>query len=124
MLKHRPVAPSALLALILTGPVFAMSPDEARDIVQPFYDFLSNPNDSAAADATRAAFDPDRQSYYSDSGPKGLDQTIKAISGFGKAIPDLKWTIKDIEVAGDTVVVRGEATGTPAGDRKRSAYWA
>lgn len=63
MLKHRPVAPSALLALILTGPVFAMSPDEARDIVQPFYDFLSNPNDSAAADAARAAFDPDWQSY-------------------------------------------------------------
>ncbi len=31
----------------------------------------------------------------------------------GAAIPDLGWTIKDILVSGDRIVVRGEATGTP-----------
>ena len=116
MLKHVSIAAPAFAVLILAGPVLAMSTEEARGIVQPFYDFLSNPNNSAAADAARAVFDPNWQSYYSDNGSKGLDQTIKAIAGFGNAIPDLKWTIKDIKVAGDTVVVRGEATGTPAGE--------
>ena len=29
-------------------------------------------------------------------------------------IPDLKWEIKEVLVTNDTVVVRGEATGTPA----------
>ena len=116
MSKHKSLATFAFATLMLTSPVFAMSADEARSIVQPFYDFLSNPNDGVAANAARAKFDPDWQSYYSDNGSKGLDQTIKAIAGFGNAIPDLTWTIKDIKIAGDTVIVRGEATGTPAGE--------
>ena len=60
------VAASALAVLIIAGPAQAMSPEEARRLVQPFYTFLSNPNDSAAVDAARAAFDPGWQSYYSD----------------------------------------------------------
>lgn len=32
-----------------------------------------------------------------------------------KAVPDLKWEIKEVVVAGNRVIVRGEATGTPAG---------
>ena len=28
-------------------------------------------------------------------------------------MPDLHWTIEDIETFGDQIVVRGEATGTP-----------
>ena len=33
-----------------------------------------------------------------------------------KTIPDLKWEIKEVLVAGNRVIVRGEATGTPAGE--------
>src|SRR5262249_61661942 len=44
------------------------------------------------------------------------DQVISAIAGRHKAIPDLKWEIKEILVLGNRVVVRGEASGTPAGD--------
>ena len=40
---------------------------------------------------------------------------VNNIAGFHKAIPDLKWEIKDILVAGNRIVVRGEASGTPAG---------
>jgi predicted ester cyclase len=31
----------------------------------------------------------------------------------GASVPDLTWTVEDIMVAGDRVVVRGRATGTP-----------
>ncbi len=33
-----------------------------------------------------------------------------------KSVPDLKWEIKEILVSGNQVTVRGEATGTPAGE--------
>ena len=44
------------------------------------------------------------------------DQVIAAIAGRHKAVPDLKWEIKEVLVLGNRVVVRGEASGTPAGD--------
>jgi predicted ester cyclase len=31
------------------------------------------------------------------------------------AVPDLRWTIRDIQTFGDQIVVRGEATGPPTG---------
>ena len=31
----------------------------------------------------------------------------------GSAVPDLRWTIEDIQTFGDRIVVRGRATGTP-----------
>jgi predicted ester cyclase len=31
----------------------------------------------------------------------------------GKIVPDLRWEIKDLWVAGDRIVVLGEASGTP-----------
>ena len=33
-----------------------------------------------------------------------------------RAIPDLKWEIKEVLISGNHVIVRGEATGTPAGN--------
>ena len=44
------------------------------------------------------------------------EQVIAAIVGRHKAIPDLKWEIKEVLVSGNRVTVRGEATGTPAGE--------
>ena len=44
------------------------------------------------------------------------DTSIKRVSGFATSIPDLKFDIKEVLVAGDRVIVRGEITGTPAGD--------
>jgi hypothetical protein len=44
------------------------------------------------------------------------EQVIAAIAARHASIPDLKWTIRDVLVSGNRVVVRGEATGTPAGD--------
>ncbi len=46
----------------------------------------------------------------------GRDNSIRVVGGFAKSIPDMKFDIKEVLVAGDRVVVRGEVTGTPAGD--------
>ena len=44
------------------------------------------------------------------------DISEKVIGGFATSIPDMKFEIKEVLVAGDRVIVRGEVTGTPAGD--------
>src|SRR5262245_55246313 len=44
------------------------------------------------------------------------EQVIAAIAGRHKAIPDLRWEIKEVLKSGNHVIVRGEASGTPAGD--------
>ena len=45
----------------------------------------------------------------------GRDTSIKVVGSFSTSIPDMKFDIKEVLVAGDRVVVRGEVTGTPAG---------
>src|ERR1700694_4710169 len=46
----------------------------------------------------------------------GRDTSIKVVSNFANTIPDMKFDIKEVLVAGDRVIVRGEVTGTPAGE--------
>jgi len=40
----------------------------------------------------------------------GRDASIKVVGGFAKSIPDMKFDIKEVLVAGDRVIVRGEVT--------------
>jgi len=46
----------------------------------------------------------------------GRDTSIKVVTNFANTIPDMKFDIKEVLVAGDRVIVRGEVTGTPAGE--------
>ena len=46
----------------------------------------------------------------------GRDTSIKVVGNFAKSIPDMKFDIKEVLVSGDRVIVRGEVTGTPAGE--------
>jgi steroid delta-isomerase-like uncharacterized protein len=46
----------------------------------------------------------------------GRETSIKVVSNFANSIPDMKFDIKEVLVAGDRVIVRGEVTGTPSGD--------
>jgi len=41
------------------------------------------------------------------------ERVIAGIKSRGEAIPDLKWEIKELIVAGNEVIVRGEASGIP-----------
>jgi predicted ester cyclase len=38
------------------------------------------------------------------------------VGNFAKSIPDMKFDIKEVLVSGDRVIVRGEVSGTPAGE--------
>jgi ketosteroid isomerase-like protein len=46
----------------------------------------------------------------------GRDTSIKVVGNFASSIPDMKFEIKEMLVSGDRVIVRGEVSGTPAGD--------
>ena len=43
-------------------------------------------------------------------------QLADVFTNLGATVPDLSWEIKDIQIIGDQVIVRGEATGTPKGE--------
>src|SRR6266581_980599 len=46
----------------------------------------------------------------------GRETSIKVVGNFAKSIPDMKFEIREVLVACDRVIVRGEVTGTPAGE--------
>ena len=87
-----------------------------RAVVEPFYAFLSNPTSEAHAKAARAVMADDWVSIGDYSGArKTADRFVGQIGGFGKLIPDMNWEMVEVIEAGDRVIVRGRATGTPVG---------
>lgn len=93
-----------------------MNQDPARAIVAPFYDALNQPAQKNVAALVEGATTADWRSHAGGGMSKGRVEFIQQVQGFGKLIPDLTWTIQEVIVAGDKIVVRSEATGTPAAD--------
>ena len=91
----------------------ALTPNQARSIVVPFYEALNAGNDSIAL--INQATSSDWTSCGGNDACKRRDQVGAAIGALHKAVPDLKWEIKELLVSGDRVIVRGEASGTPSG---------
>ncbi len=101
-----------VLSLGLTGAASAGD----KGAVKAFYAYLSAPNSAEAAAAAKAGLADNWVSIGDYSGAeKPRDVFIKQIAGFGQLIPDLTWKIEEIIVAGDRVIVRGRASGTPKG---------
>ncbi len=93
-----------------------MSRDNARSIVVPFYDALNKPSSKDVRGLVEGIASPDWRSFSGEAASKGRDEFIQQVVGFGKLIPDLVWDIKEVIADGDKIVVRSEASGTPAGD--------
>jgi hypothetical protein len=109
---------AALAGLALAGIAGAANAQDAgRAAVEAFYgEFLAaaGPKDKLAVAGRILA--PDWQSVGDYAGPgKAPADVAKTIEGFHKLIPDLAWKVEEMIVAGDRYVVRGRATGTPAG---------
>lgn len=105
-------AATAMLAIPLAGT--ALADDKAA--VQKFYDFLSNPTSETHAGALKAVIADDWKSIGDYSGKsKSRGKFLGQIGGFGKLIPDMNWAVEEMIQAGNRVVVRGRATGTPKG---------
>ncbi len=96
--------------------VSALTPESARTIVAPLYEALNEPAKKDVAALLARATNPDYRSYSTNEEWLTRDQLAEVFKTLGKAVPDLRWTIKDIRTFGDQIVVRGEATGTPTGE--------
>jgi predicted ester cyclase len=109
---------SALQAMgLMASPAHAeMSVETARASVAPFYKALNAEFAKEGPDLVRQATAPEWVSCRGNDVCSNRDEVIAGIGGRLASIPDLKWQIKDVLVSGNQVTVRGEATGTPAGE--------
>jgi predicted ester cyclase len=90
--------------------------EAARASVAPFYKALNAEFAGQSPDLIKQATAPDWVSCRSNEICNTRDEVIAGIGQRLKSIPDLKWEIKDKQVSGNQVTVRGEATGTPTGE--------
>ena len=88
-----------------------------RAVVEAFYSqLLTKPASSNIAANAQKIIAPDWLSLGNNSGKgKTRAQFIRQMSGFGKAVPNLKWVPQEILRQGNRYVVRARATGTPTG---------
>lgn len=95
------------------GAASPLTAEQARTIVAPLYDALNQPAMKDVAGLLAQVTNTDYQSYSTNEDWLNRRQLTDVFKTIGTAVPDLRWTIKDILVSGDQIVVRGEATGTP-----------
>jgi predicted ester cyclase len=93
-----------------------LTPEQARVVVAPFYESLNQPASKDVRALIEGAASAEWRSFAGETASKGREEFIAQVIGFGKAIPDLRWDIKEVFADGDRVIVRSEASGTPAGD--------
>jgi predicted ester cyclase len=113
---NRVFATALFLAAALAPARAEMSPEAARAAVAPFYKALNAEfaNDSAAL--IRQTTATDWVSCRGNDVCNSRDEVIAGVAQRLKSVPDLRWEIKDVLVSANQVTVRGEATGTPAGE--------
>ena len=93
-----------------------MNTSEARTLIGPFYDALNQPASKDVRALVESLASPTWRSFSSETSSKSREEFIQQVIGFGKLIPDLRWDIKDVLSDGDRIIVRSEASGTPAAD--------
>jgi predicted ester cyclase len=81
--------------------------------VAPLYDALNEPARKNVSALLAKATNPDYRSYSTNDDWLTRDQLAEVFMMLGSTIPDLRWTIEDIQTFGDQIVVRGRASGTP-----------
>jgi len=91
---------------------------QARSVIAPWYSLFNVATRGDIKNIQEQVLTADYQSCsgYLPAECWGRDTSIKVVGNFANTIPDLKFDIKEVLVAGDRVIVRGEVTGTPAGE--------
>ena len=95
-----------------------LTKEQAREIVGPLYDALNEPAKKDVSALLAKAALPEYCSYHTNEEFLTREQLTEIFKGMGVTVPDLRWDIKDIQVIGDQIVVRGKATGTP-----KAEFW-
>jgi predicted SnoaL-like aldol condensation-catalyzing enzyme/predicted ester cyclase len=107
--------------LPMFGNAFSIAPSEltvelARRITAPLYEALNQPQKKDVRALLAQACHADYRSYSTNDEWLSRDALADVFKQIGVSVPDLAWSVKDIMVTGDRVIVRGEATGTPTGE--------
>ena len=109
-------------AIVMMIPLVAspqsLTEAQARALIAPWYVLFNQPvqGDMRALQEQVLAADYESCWGYLSGECWGRETSIKVVGGFAKSIPDMKFDIKEVLVSGDRVIVRGEVTGTPAGE--------
>jgi ketosteroid isomerase-like protein len=111
----------SLAAAMLTGASASaqgLTEEQARAAIAPWYSLfnVASRSDVKAIQEQVLTADYESCSGYLPGECWGRETSIKVVSNFANTIPDMKFDIKEVLVAADRVIVRGEVTGTPAGD--------
>ena len=113
-MRKLPLLLATAVMSIATITSSALASDKAT--VQTFYDFLSNPGSKSHAKTFQSNVSKNWQSVGNYSGKnKTAGKFIGQLGYFAKLIPDLNWKVEEMIQAGDRVIVRGRASGTPKG---------
>jgi hypothetical protein len=96
----------------------SLTESQARSIIAPWYSLfnVASRGDVKAIHEQVLTADYESCSGYLPSECWGRDTSIKVVGNFANSIPDMKFDIKEVLVSGNRIIVRGEVTGTPAGD--------
>ncbi len=118
MSKH---APLAFAALLLAGASAASAQNlteaQARAVIAPWYSLFNVATRGDVKSIQEQVLTADYESCagYLPGECWGRDTSIKVVGNFAKTIHDMKFDIKEVLVAGNSIIVRGQVTGTPAG---------
>jgi ketosteroid isomerase-like protein len=95
----------------------SLSEQQARAAISPWYSLFNVASRGEVKAIQEQILTEDYESCagYLPGECWGRETSIKVVSNFANTIPDMKFEIKEMLVAGDRVIVRGEVTGTPAG---------
>jgi len=109
---------AALAASAFTASAQPLTEAKARETIAPWYSLfnVAARGDVKAIQEQALTADYESCSGYLPGECWGRDTSIKVVGNFANSIPDMKFDIKEVLVSGDRVIVRGEVTGTPAGD--------
>ena len=96
----------------------SLTEQQARAVIAPWYGLfnVASRGDVRAVQEQILAEDCESCAGYLPGECWGRETSIKVVSNFKTTIPDMKFDIKEVLVAGDRVIVRGEVTGTPSGE--------
>jgi ketosteroid isomerase-like protein len=114
----RILAAAAVLGVAVSGATAEATEERARAIIASWYSLfnVATRGDVKATHEQILTADYESCSGYLPNECWGRETSIKVVSNFANTIPDLKFDIKEVLVARDRVIVRGEVTGTPAGE--------
>ena len=122
-LTHFVIA-ATMVANIAPTAAQGLTEAKAREIIAPWYNLFDVATQGDVKKIQEQVLTDDYElcSGYLPGECWGRDTSIKVVGNFANSIPDMEFHIKEVLVASDRVVVRGEVTGTrPASCSARRA---